>query len=707
MKKWNFLLLILLVYSAGCSIIPPAKLPQEKSKFAQRILVEDFEHLFPGFSVTPSGTEPLALKSSLLPSDGWLVSQGPKDAILWRVSTADEGFNSSQSVMLEWNNKNSVWLNFAIWFYKPLKVENAGEISFYVKTFNPVKFDVTVRVKSPLDKAQVVFTAPTRRITGSGEWQKVVMPFYKMQVPQWFIKDEMGGKKPKLTKLPSSCEIVMLNISPVWNSKGKALIDNIEIGPLSIPEKKIKYKKRKPWYQAENFVCYYGQDSIADMSEFDIAIVESRNLSKEEIELLKKSGTWVVGYVTIGEDDTLNKGDGKGPGGYASYYLDADQDGKPDMNPNWKSYYVNAGNPLWQDIIINKRVKEILDKGCDGIFMDTVDTVEIYQETKDGMIDLIRKIREKYPDIKMVQNRGFGVIAETAPYIDAVMYEDFSIDYDWENDTYSKADEAKLVTTGIFAVNLNKIRYGFKNGKPQKKKPDFLVLALDYAYPEQKELIQFCYDRAWEYDFIPYVSTIQLDEVYPAWKPETKRGVKMFKGERAKVGVEADPSLLKEVINGITAVKKKNNLALFYNGAKVKCDSAFAGYNPVKLIDGFTNDKRLPWKDAAWASLDLYVDHWIIVTLPKPVKVKKVKIYWAYDNGRYYNSKKVEIQYFFQGYWKKLGEITTEKENTPVSVLNIEKPEIARQIRIYQKKGDGPKIRPNIMWIAEVEIYGD
>ena len=706
MKKIILLIGIAILLYTGCSIIPPAQLPMNKTGSSESVVVEDFEKMVAGIKISPSGTAASFLKGSKIASEGWMISQGPKDANKWVVSVVNEGYFSEKSVLFEWDNKNQVFLNFAIWFYEPQTFVNGKEISFFVKPYSAAKFDVTIRVKSSADNKDIVFTAQTKRISGTHKWTKVVVPFSKMSIPAWFIKEENGGKRPSMTTIPDAPIITMINISPVWNSKGKCYIDDIKIGPRSTKEKKIKFKERKDWYAAKNFVCYYGADAIADMSDFNIAIIESRSHTKKEIELLKKAGAWVVGYVTIGEDDKLEKRDGKGPGGYASFYMDIDNDGQPDKNINWNSYYVNAGNKLWQDIIINERVKAVLDKGCDGIFMDTVDTVEIYQNTKKGMIDLIANIRKKYPDIKIVQNRGFSVIADTAPYIDSVMYEDFSIDYDWENDTYSKADEGKLVSTGIFAVTLNKIRYKFKDGKPTLKKPQFTVVALDYANPDQKELIQFCYDRAWEYDFVPYVSTIQLDEVFPYYPPKTKRGSKAFKGESAKVGVEGSADFAgKFNIKNIKRKTDKKNLALKDNGTKIKADSAFAGYNPISLIDGYTNDKRLPWQIAAWASLDLYVDHWIIIDLPKAEKINRIKIYWALDNGRYYTSKEVEVQYFFQGYWKKLGVIKNDKDNIPYSELVLPKPEIGRQIRLLQKKGNGPRIRPNIMWIAEVEIY--
>ncbi len=696
-KKHLILAALLFIFlCSSCSFIPPAKLPQKTA--AKPVLVEDFEKMFPGDSVDPVGTEEIFLKGSKFEADGWVIAQGETDAKKWVVSVAGEGHRSKRSVLLEWNNKNETWLTFAIWFWEPQKFPDGEEIRFYVKPDTQVKFDVTLRINDSISGQQPAFSAMTPRIIPTGDWQQIVVPFYKMAIPDWFIEEEMGGKEPRLKSIPPYPDIAMVNISPVWNSEGKCLVDDVEIGVLSKKKKKIEYRERKKWLETEKFVCYYGSDAIHEMSDFDVAVIESGSHRKNDIELLKKAGAWVVGYVTVGEDDKLTKADGKGPGGSASFYMDVDWDGKPDRNENWGSYFVDAGNPLWQDIIINKRVKGVLDKGCDGIFMDTVDTAEMYPDTKEGMISLIKKIRDTYPDIKIVQNRGFVVLKGTSPYIDAIMYEDFSSHYDWDNDTYSKAEKANLVSSGVLAVDINKAR----------QEHNFLVLALDYADLNQKDLIQFCYDRSWEYDFIPYVSTINLDEVYPYYSPKSERGVKKLQGEKFKIGVEEDVSRLKEEINGVKAKKDKKNIALKYNDAKVRADSIFGSeYNPIKAIDGITNDKRLPWQEAAWASLELFIDHWLEIEFAEPRKISRVKIYWTYDNRRYYNSKEVEVQYYSQDSWKKLDIITTDKDNVPVSELKIEKPETAKKVRIFQNKGNGPRSRPNLMWIGEIEIYSE
>lgn len=281
-------------------------------------------------------------------------------------------------------------------------------------------------------------------------------------------------------------------------------------------------KRQKPWADIESFICYYGEFT-PDMGLYDVAILESRNLTADRITWLRSHGTYTIAYISVGEDDSLQVGDGLGPGGYASYYMD--KNGEPSKNGNWNSYFVNAGSEVWQAHIIEK-AGQILAMGCDGLFLDTIDTAELYPETRTGMAELIRRLKETYPDAKIVANRGMFMLADFAPYIAGMMFEDFTGGYDFARQRYKMNSASDLTWTKAEADKINQIR----------QEHYFPVFALDYADPEDLEAIQTCYDRAWEYDFIPNVSVIQLNRVI--WRdirPQTERGVKsglpVFKAE--------------------------------------------------------------------------------------------------------------------------------------------------------------------------------
>jgi len=695
MKKNLFFILILFFSLISTQCIQLKEGLLINGKLSSPLVVENFEGCNVGDSVAPKGTEVVTLKGLQHESDGWGISQGDSAANKWIVSIAGEGYKSGKSLKYDWDNKNEVWLDSSIWFWNPQIWKGAEEFRFWIQSKKQYKFDLAITIQTRKGK-QVTFSATTPRVGGDNKWKEVKTLLKKFSIPDWYIT-EQGD--PGIRSIPKTPVVVAMGISPVWHSSGECLIDQLSYGKASVKEIPIKMKKQKSWTNVDSFVCYYGSGAIAEMSQFDVAIVEGRSQNAENIKKLRDSGTWVVSYVTIGEEDKLSKGDGKGPGGYASYYMDSDMDGKPDKNENWASYYVNAGSPLWQDKIINGRVKNIIEKmGADGIFMDTVDTVEIYKDTEPGMVSLIANIRKKYPNIKIVQNRGFSVLKKTLPYIDGLMYEDFSIHYNWEDDSYDFADKSKLISTGIFATKINELR----------KKKNIQVFDLGYADLSQKDLIQFCYDRGWEYDFIPYVASIMLDEVYPKYTPHSKRGVKKYTGEGGSAEVQGDLTKLEDMKKFPDVKQKidKGNFALYLNKATVKADSSFQDYDIIHVIDGYTNDSRLEWNVSAWASLELPVEHWVEIDLPTPKKVKKVVVYWALDSGKYYTSKEVKVQYFFQGYWKDLGVIKTDGQgNVHKSVLNIKNPEVGRQFRFFQPSGQGSQSRPDLMWIAEIELY--
>ena len=282
--------------------------------------------------------------------------------------------------------------------------------------------------------------------------------------------------------------------------------------PATIPVAEIRDKPA--WEDVTSFVCHYG--AFTEMAGlFDVAILEPRNVTRAQLAWLRERGTFTIGYISVGEDTELRRMDGQGPGGYASFYID-DGEGQPARNNNWNSYFVDAGNGVWQQMVIG-RAGELLAMGFDGIFLDTIDTAEIFPDTRPGMAELIRRLREHFPEAKIVANRGFFMLEDFAPYISGIMFEAFTGGYNFPLGEYTVHTGGDLAWTTARADEINRVREDFY----------FPVFALDYADPEDIETIQMLYDRAWEYDFLPSVSVIMLNRVF--WReisPQTQRGVR-------------------------------------------------------------------------------------------------------------------------------------------------------------------------------------
>ncbi|GAA4017982.1 hypothetical protein GCM10022631_33490 [Deinococcus rubellus] len=236
-----------------------------------------------------------------------------------------------------------------------------------------------------------------------------------------------------------------------------------------------------------SYSVYYGNKAadVQKLLNYDLAIVQPSTVNAAQIKMLRDNGTRVVAYMTIGE---LDRNNAAAPAVDPSWILGE--------NKNWGSKFIDASQPGWQKIVADEAAK-LKGQGFDGFFLDTLDTADLYPKIGPGLVKIVQDLRAAYPDVVIVQNRGFALLNQTAPSIDAVMFENFSSQYSFDQKTY-----------------------GSVNGDPSfveaLSKRGLKVLALDYAQPEQQDVITRDYQRAKSFGFVPYVSTITLDKVYEA-----------------------------------------------------------------------------------------------------------------------------------------------------------------------------------------------
>lgn len=147
------------------------------------------------------------------------------------------------------------------------------------------------------------------------------------------------------------------------------------------------------------------------------------------------------------------------------------------------------------------------------------------------------------------------------------------------------------------------------------------------------------------------------------------------------------------------------DIALAAQGAKATSDSSYSGYDPAVTIDGVWETSGLHWTKKAWASADRASEdgHWLEITLPEPVPVSLIWIYWAIDNSHAFSAQNYDIQVWQEDAWRTVAEArqmplsTVSQHSWPSTVTD--------RVRIHQLPGGGPVSRPNIMWVAEVGLF--
>ncbi|MBN9420189.1 hypothetical protein ABS71_12980 [bacterium SCN 62-11] len=251
-------------------------------------------------------------------------------------------------------------------------------------------------------------------------------------------------------------------------------------------------KPQHPRWPPKDYAICYGEwtpEMVQRSHQYDLVVVhpgdDFANLNADLVGQIKrgkdgKAGTAddviVLGYVTIGEDDHVPAGPprpGAGPTAYinktwkqekASYptrYLDqvsyvfekngerkygengkpvivAGQDGVPDENGVWGSYYVDPGDPQWQATVLGKMGRLQKEMGVDGFFLDTIDTASPwgnYSFTQSRMAGLMKAIRKAYPERLILANRGMFLLeTDYQAYVDSMdglLYESLYCIWDW------------------------------------------------------------------------------------------------------------------------------------------------------------------------------------------------------------------------------------------------------------------------------------
>lgn len=455
----------------------------------------------------------------------------------------------------------------------------------------------------------------------------------------------------------------------------KTLLPVVKLAPVKANR---HLSSRQRVRQAKSFYCYYGSGKVGQLSNYDLVILHSPQMASKDIATLKKQGVVTVGYITVGEDDKLREGNGKGPDGKASWYFDRDHDGMPDQNSIWKSHFANPMDPLWRQDRVREAKRLVYDEGYDGIFLDTIDTVSRFPDTEPGMIQLVRDLRVALPNSPIILNQGYSLLVQLAPMADAFMLESFTATYNFQTKQYALNSPSGL------DWHTHKVR---KFVEPVLKKNPLTVLVLDYAKRDDLISIQKAADRAATFGYLFASAPIYLDEVYVndvVGKPDPKWFLK-----------QATPQ-------GMSFAMPESGNGFPMNTV-VMPSSCFGGYEVKSVIDGIANRASLHWSESAWASAEVEgEDVWLSFEFDAPLSGGKLEIIWATDQSQFYVSQKYFIQVKRNDHWQDI--VEASGEHMPVSIHAL--PQKSYQgIRIYQSAGNGSKTRPNLMWIAQVKRH--
>ncbi|BAG41638.1 hypothetical protein [Ralstonia phage phiRSL1] len=143
---------------------------------------------------------------------------------------------------------------------------------------------------------------------------------------------------------------------------------------------------------------------------------------------------------------------------------------------------------------------------CDGLFMDTVDTVDVYpsDQFNQGMADMINGLKQQYPNAHFCSNRGFSVLNKIIKSCRFVMFESFLSDYNFTTGSYQLVtDPDSVAFNNEIIQQLNTLRNQYT----------FDVIALNYAPNDSSgdSIRDTVNAKAYELGYMSWLSVIDLN----------------------------------------------------------------------------------------------------------------------------------------------------------------------------------------------------
>ena len=248
-----------------------------------------------------------------------------------------------------------------------------------------------------------------------------------------------------------------------------------------------------PW------LTYYADDAtIEAFSDYSLLVLDADH--HPPLGPLSAQRKLLLGYISLGEVER-----------YRSHFADVKAEGiLVQENGDWPgSFYVDLRDPRWTERVMSELVPEILRRGFDGVFLDTLDNAaeleRIDPAADAGMTAaaarLVRTIRFHFPKITIMLNRAYEILPMVEQDVDMVLGESVFTDYNFETKDYGRVpaedyrEQVELLQAAM------------------ARQPKLRVMTLDYWDLQDLDGIRRIYREQRANGFEPYVSSIELDRI--------------------------------------------------------------------------------------------------------------------------------------------------------------------------------------------------
>ncbi|MDP9108982.1 MAG: endo alpha-1,4 polygalactosaminidase, partial [Pseudomonadota bacterium] len=180
---------------------------------------------------------------------------------------------------------------------------------------------------------------------------------------------------------------------------------------------------------------YYGSNPpLNDLQAFDIAVVDPDHVAQPQryARSGKDGAHTLFAYVALGEVQPSRP-----------YYRGLPAGALRTDNAAWGSKVIDQAAPGWRDYFLDSVIAPLWQQGWRGFFIDTLDSYQLFASTDAersrqtaAMVATLREFKRRYPDARLMLNRGFELLPELAPITFAVAAESLYQGFDAGKNQY-------------------------------------------------------------------------------------------------------------------------------------------------------------------------------------------------------------------------------------------------------------------------------
>ena len=236
---------------------------------------------------------------------------------------------------------------------------------------------------------------------------------------------------------------------------------------------------------------YYAEKPPLDeLQAFDIVVIEPDAVGVRP-QSYKSRHSELFAYVSVGE-----------VGPERDFYARIRPEWLLGDNPAWKSKLVDLANPAWRDFFLDQVVEPLWKAGYRGFFLDTLDSYQLVGDKKRhpaleaGLVQIIRSIKQRHPEARLILNRGFEVLDRVQDVAFALAAESLFQDFD--------------PLTGVYGEVSENDRRWLLGKLAEVRKAGLPVIVIDYVAPENRGLTRRTAEKIKALGFIPWVTDKDL-----------------------------------------------------------------------------------------------------------------------------------------------------------------------------------------------------